>query len=80
MAPAGLSADGERMSFDLTGCLACGAPLEPALVLACSIRCHDCRATHAPVDPRLFERARLEATATVVELSPRRPRPTRLAA
>jgi hypothetical protein len=68
------------MSFDLTICLACGEDMEPALVTACSIRCHDCRSSKAPVDGELLERARLMEGATIVAIPPRRPRPTQLAA
>jgi hypothetical protein len=34
-------------------CYACGEPVERPLVSAGSLRCIDCRATNAPLDPRL---------------------------
>jgi hypothetical protein len=30
-------------------CLACGGVVEPALKVSGSLRCHDCRAGHAPL-------------------------------
>jgi len=33
-------------------CLSCGGQLDPALARLASLRCHDCRAAHAPIDPR----------------------------
>jgi hypothetical protein len=52
-------------------CLACGAPMGPALTLAASLRCHDCRAGHAPLREDLVEHARRSAV---------QPEPERLAA
>jgi hypothetical protein len=34
-------------------CYACGEPLDRPLVNAGSLRCLDCRATNAPLDPQL---------------------------
>jgi hypothetical protein len=34
-------------------CLACGADLIPILARLGSLRCHVCRARHAPLDPDL---------------------------
>lgn len=34
-------------------CFACGEPLDRPLVNAGSLRCLDCRATNAPLDPQL---------------------------
>ena len=34
-------------------CYACGEPLDRPLVNAGSLRCLDCRAANAPLDPRL---------------------------
>jgi hypothetical protein len=37
-----------------THCLACGEVIEEPLLSLGSIRCHDCRDVHRPVDPKLF--------------------------
>jgi hypothetical protein len=42
----GTSIDGPR-------CYACGKPLEAPLVNTGSLRCLDCRASNAPLDPEL---------------------------
>ncbi len=34
-------------------CFSCGAQLAPTLARLASLRCHDCRDTRAPLDPRL---------------------------
>jgi hypothetical protein len=62
----------EVMSYRNT-CLACGEPMGPALTLAASLRCHDCRASHAPLRADLVERARRSAEQP-------EPEPRRLAA
>ena len=36
-------------------CLACGTRMAPSLVIAASLRCHDCRDTQAPLRPELVE-------------------------
>lgn len=36
-------------------CLACGAGMAPSLVLAASLRCHDCRDADAPLRAELVE-------------------------
>jgi hypothetical protein len=36
-------------------CFSCGARLEAELECAGSLRCHDCRDTVAPLQPRLVE-------------------------
>ena len=41
----------ERLSI----CLACGRRMAPSLVLAASLRCHDCRDAHAPLRPELVD-------------------------
>jgi hypothetical protein len=40
-------------SVDEPRCYACGAPLDAPLVNAGSLRCLDCRASNAPLDPQL---------------------------
>jgi alkylhydroperoxidase family enzyme len=39
-------------------CLACGARIAPALAIAASLRCHDCRDSHAPLRPELVQPVR----------------------
>jgi hypothetical protein len=39
----------------LATCLACGSRMAPSLVLAASLRCHDCRDNHAPLRAELVE-------------------------
>jgi hypothetical protein len=36
-----------------SSCLACGTRMAPSLILAASLRCHDCRDAHAPLRPEL---------------------------
>jgi alkylhydroperoxidase family enzyme len=36
-------------------CLACGERMAPSLTIAASLRCHDCRDSHAPLRPELVE-------------------------
>jgi hypothetical protein len=43
------------MQRRLSTCLACGARMAPSLVLAASLRCHDCRDSHAPLREELVE-------------------------
>ena len=47
-------------------CLACGGPLESPLVRAGSLRCLDCRAANAAIDPRYAKRKRGRARWTRV--------------
>jgi hypothetical protein len=45
---------GEELADPTTKrCFACGEPLDLPLVNAGSLRCLDCRATNAPLDPEL---------------------------
>jgi hypothetical protein len=46
---------------DLTLCRACGAKLEPALALAGSLRCHDCRDLQRPLQAEFVRRSRASA-------------------
>jgi hypothetical protein len=55
---------GRRTMFQMTLiCLACGEELQPALADAGSLRCQDCRDTHAPLraDFATEQRAAYEA-------------------
>ncbi len=38
-------------------CLSCGAELAPTLAWLASLRCHDCRDSHAPIDARYVHSA-----------------------
>jgi hypothetical protein len=42
---------GEEAAGGEPRCYACGEPLDLPLVTAGSLRCLDCRATNAPLDP-----------------------------
>jgi hypothetical protein len=44
---------GEETAGGESRCYACGEPLDRPLVNAGSLRCLDCRATNAPLDPQL---------------------------
>jgi hypothetical protein len=44
---------GEEATGGEPRCYACGEPLDRPLVAAGSLRCLDCRATNAPLDPQL---------------------------
>jgi hypothetical protein len=44
---------GEEAAVEVPRCYACGEPLDRPLVTAGSLRCLDCRATNAPLDPQL---------------------------
>jgi hypothetical protein len=44
---------GEEATGGEPRCYACGEPLDRPLVTAGSLRCLDCRATNAPLDPQL---------------------------
>jgi hypothetical protein len=43
------------MPSGLAICLACGAEMAPALQLAASMRCHECRAAGAPLKRSLVD-------------------------
>ncbi len=36
-------------------CVSCGGELAPTLARLASLRCHDCRNTHAPISARLVQ-------------------------
>src|SRR6266540_2358184 len=51
-------------------CLACGGPLESPLVKVGSLRCLDCRAANAALDPKYTKRKRGRARWTRVLFGP----------
>lgn len=52
--------ENDRLNVDtrLSVCLACGVKMESALSRLGSLRCHDCRDTSAPLDPRRVDQWR----------------------
>jgi hypothetical protein len=63
------------MTARLSTCLACGARIAPALTAGASLRCHDCRDSHAPLRADL-----VDGRAVVLRFVPRSARPWRKAA